>query len=165
MNNYYLSFNKSLPYHIQLQINDGVLEQVVFLKNDKNVDRLEGNSYVRDSYIIQQFKKYLKNPHYCWDIDLNWDKLSSFQIKVLKRLIKIPIGEVVTYGYLANDLKTSARAIGNACRNNPFPLVIPCHRVVAKNGLGGYDGDANKNLSGKLKIKQFLLNLEKSANI
>ena len=84
---------------------------------------------------------------------------TAFQQKVWNALKKIPSGKVVTYGELANKLGTSARAVGNACRNNPIPLVIPCHRVVSSCGIGGYAGDTSGDL---LKFKSWLLQHEGS---
>lgn len=93
---------------------------------------------------------------------LNFDiKLKTmgtvFQQKVWKALQQIPAGEVVTYGELAKQLKTSARAVGNACRRNPIPVVIPCHRVVSSSGIGGFAGSTKGRL---LDIKKWLLNHE-----
>jgi methylated-DNA-[protein]-cysteine S-methyltransferase len=82
---------------------------------------------------------------------------TPFQQKVWNELKKIPSGTVFTYGELANKLGTSARAIGNACRKNPIPLVIPCHRVVAANGIGGYAGDTH---GARLRMKSWLLRHE-----
>ncbi len=88
------------------------------------------------------------------DMQLN---ISVFQEKVLKQLLQIPYGETRTYGEIATSLKTSPRAVGNACRNNPLPIVIPCHRVVAAKGIGGYAGATE---GGLLDIKYRLLQLE-----
>jgi methylated-DNA-[protein]-cysteine S-methyltransferase len=66
---------------------------------------------------------------------------TPFQRGVWERLQRIPPGQTVTYGELARELGTSARAVGGACRANPIPLLIPCHRVVARGGLGGYSGE------------------------
>lgn len=66
---------------------------------------------------------------------------TPFQRRVWARLSAIPHGQTVTYGDLARELGTSARAVGGACRANPVPLVVPCHRVVAAQGLGGYSGE------------------------
>jgi methylated-DNA-[protein]-cysteine S-methyltransferase len=86
---------------------------------------------------------------------------THFQMRVWKELQKIPAGTVMTYGDLARLLKTSPRAVGNACRKNPISVVIPCHRVVSKTGLGGYSGKT----SGKsLKIKEWLLNHERAVS-
>jgi len=65
---------------------------------------------------------------------------TPFQQRVWAALRRIPAGESRTYGQLARELGTSARAIGGACRANPIPLFIPCHRVVAASGLGGFSG-------------------------
>ena len=66
---------------------------------------------------------------------------TAFQQRVWARLLRIPAGSTVSYGDLARELGTAARAVGGACRANPIPLVVPCHRVVAAHGLGGYSGE------------------------
>jgi methylated-DNA-[protein]-cysteine S-methyltransferase len=63
----------------------------------------------------------------------------------------------MTYGELARQLNTSARAVGNACRANPIPLVIPCHRVVSKSDIGGFSGSRN---GAPVKSKTWLLGHE-----
>ncbi len=79
---------------------------------------------------------------------------SVFQKKVYSLLSSICFGEVRTYGELAKTIPSSPRAVGNACASNPLPIIIPCHRVLAKSGLGGYSGP------GGIKTKKFLLDLE-----
>ena len=81
---------------------------------------------------------------------------SDFQRQVWAALLRIPWGETLTYGELARRLgrEGAARAVGTANGGNPLPILIPCHRVVAANGLGGY--------SGGLALKRRLLTLEGS---
>jgi len=67
-------------------------------------------------------------------------KGTAFQRRVWRALQRIPSGTVVTYGTLAARLSSSPRAIGGACRANPIPVVVPCHRVVARQGVGGFMG-------------------------
>ena len=84
-------------------------------------------------------------------------KGTKFQLMVWRYLIKIPRGKVKTYKEIAIDLKkpNSARAIANACAKNPYPPIIPCHRVIRSDGkLGGYSG------SGGVKMKEKLLKKE-----
>ena len=76
---------------------------------------------------------------------------TAFQMKVWDALRSIPYGQTRSYGDLAQELGTSARAIGLACGRNPLPLLIPCHRVLGSKGqLGGYSGpdgvDGKRNL-------------------
>jgi O-6-methylguanine DNA methyltransferase len=79
---------------------------------------------------------------------------TPFQIKVWKGITKIPFGATMTYGDVAAmaGCPKGARAIGQAMHRNPLPLIFPCHRVVAANGLGGF--------SGGLELKRYLLNRE-----
>lgn len=65
---------------------------------------------------------------------------TAFRRAVWQRMRRIPYGETATYGALAADLGSSARAVGTACGRNPLPIVIPCHRVVGAAGPGGYSG-------------------------
>ncbi len=65
---------------------------------------------------------------------------------------------VFAFGALAERLHTSPRAVGNACRANPIPIVIPCHRVVSATGLGGYSG---KTGGAQLALKRRLLEHER----
>jgi methylated-DNA-[protein]-cysteine S-methyltransferase len=71
---------------------------------------------------------------------LDLSVLSEFRKEVLKFVATIPLGETMTYGEIAKRLgrPKAARAVGQALRANPFPLIIPCHRVVGSEGLGGY---------------------------
>ncbi|MCX6777587.1 MAG: MGMT family protein [Candidatus Micrarchaeota archaeon] len=79
--------------------------------------------------------------------------LSDFDIRVLEETGRIARGRTRTYGEIAKRIGShgAARAVGNALAKNPFPEKIPCHRVVAKNGIGGYSG------KGGIKKKRELL--------
>ncbi|EKD45626.1 MAG: hypothetical protein ACD_69C00203G0002 [uncultured bacterium] len=106
--------------------------------------------------IVSKIKKYFCNPRLQFKLVMNLSG-TVLQIKIWKALQKIPCGKTITYGELAQKIGTSPRVIGNACRRNPIPIIIPCHRVVAANGLGGYCGNVN---SGAIKIKEWLLKHE-----
>jgi len=62
----------------------------------------------------------------------------------------IPYGETRTYGELAVELDTAAVAVGQACGRNPVPIVVPCHRVVGANSLGGYSAEGGPELKERL---------------
>lgn len=79
---------------------------------------------------------------------------SPFETRVWAAMQAIPYGATRCYGDLAASVGSAPRAVGRACGRNPIPIVIPCHRVLAKGGLGGYSGE------GGLATKQRLLALE-----
>lgn len=79
---------------------------------------------------------------------------SPFETQVWLAMQAIPYGETRYYGDLAHSVGSAPRAVGRACGKNPIPIVIPCHRVLARGGLGGYSGE------GGLATKQALLALE-----
>lgn len=87
--------------------------------------------------------------------DLPWRvAASAFQREVCAAMLAIPYGETRTYGELARELGASPQAIGGACGGNPIPVIIPCHRVLGANGLGGYSGQ------GGVETKVWLLRHE-----
>jgi methylated-DNA-[protein]-cysteine S-methyltransferase len=98
--------------------------------------------------VKEELDRYFKDGLY--PLDLSVELVGSpFQIKVWQTLRKIKPGNTVSYGMLARQLKSSARAIGGACRTNPIPIIIPCHRVVSRQGLGGYCGDDEQRIDYK----------------
>ena len=84
---------------------------------------------------------------------------SAFQQRFYAALRAIPYGETRTYGDLAKEFDVSAQAIGQACGANPIAIIIPCHRVLAADGLGGYSG------AGGIEAKVTLLRLEGAAGL
>lgn len=79
---------------------------------------------------------------------------TDYQKKVWAALCEIPLGETRTYKQIAEKVGGSARSVGQAVGRNPVPILIPCHRVVAAHGLGGYSGD------GGVDDKVWLLEFE-----
>ncbi len=101
----------------------------------------------------QEILKYLDGKLKKFSVTLDL-RTSPFQGQVLRRVARIPYGRTMTYGEVARALgkPTCSRAVGTANARNNLPLVIPCHRVVAVDGLGGYGGG--------LRLKRKLLELE-----
>ena len=108
--------------------------------------------------VSQVLRSYFGNPRYSFRLPLKLDG-TPFQQRVWRALRRIPVGKTLSYGVLAKKLDTSARAVGNACRANPIPIIIPCHRIVASNGAGGFMGKRSGNA---LRIKHRLLEHERS---
>ena len=104
-----------------------------------------------------QLRAYLDSADNGFALQLADDVGSEHQRRVWQRLRAIPAGESISYSRLASDVGSGARAVANACRANWFPLVVPCHRVVAKSGLGGFAGHRD---GWHLELKQWLLRHE-----
>ena len=108
------------------------------------------------SNILCSLRGYFEDPGQAPEVAVHLSG-TPFQCRVWQELRSIPIGKTITYGALAARLGTGARAVGNACRCNPVPIVVPCHRVVAGNGLGGFAGDSQGRL---IAVKRWLLEHE-----
>ena len=106
--------------------------------------------------IQRQFKQYWLNADKLINIKL-LKQGSAYRHKVWAELCKIPFGETITYSALAGKIGSAARAVGNACRDNPYPVIIPCHRVVSVSGMGGYCGQTEGDF---IAIKYKLLDYE-----
>ncbi|MFH1448533.1 MAG: MGMT family protein [Candidatus Micrarchaeota archaeon] len=86
-------------------------------------------------------------------------EISEFEKKVLLEVYKVPRGKTITYGELAKRVgrPKAIRAVANALKKNPLPILIPCHRIVAKNGLGGYSGGTEIKrhlIEGEMKTRR-----------
>ena len=89
--------------------------------------------------IVAQLAQYFANPQHRFSLSFELHG-TDFQQRVWRALTQIPPGKTLTYGELAGKLDSGARAVGNACRNNPVSIIVPCHRVVSVSGIGGYSG-------------------------
>ncbi len=109
-----------------------------------------------DSELARRVQTYLHNQSCDLAIKL-LKQGTNYRHKVWNEICKIPAGEVIYYSDLAKKVDSGARAVANACRDNPFPGIIPCHRVLSKSGLGGYMGQTRGQF---LTIKKKLLAIE-----
>ncbi|MFZ3086705.1 MAG: methylated-DNA--[protein]-cysteine S-methyltransferase [Methylotenera sp.] len=102
-----------------------------------------------------QIAQYLRQPSATFSLPLT-QRGTVFQQRVWQAIAAIPLGQTRTYGELARQIGSGPRAVANACGANNLPLLVPCHRVVAQNGIGGFmQGQQNG-----LLIKQWLLRHE-----
>ncbi|MGD8554359.1 MAG: methylated-DNA--[protein]-cysteine S-methyltransferase [Anaerolineales bacterium] len=124
------------------------------------VERLVGTAPRRDPaaarQAIQEIEEYLNRDRSQFDLRLDLSTTTPFQRRVLEETARIPRGSVATYGEIARRLgkPKAARAVGQALRNNPLPLIIPCHRVIGSDGsLTGFGG--SRNVEGKAALLRF----------
>jgi methylated-DNA-[protein]-cysteine S-methyltransferase len=109
------------------------------------------------SGILAQLSRYFAGELREFDLSVDWRLMSEAQRRVLGTLYStVPYGKVVTYGELATRSGTGIppRGIGSIMGSNPIPIVVPCHRVVAGDGLGGFSGGTG------VESKRRLLTLE-----
>ena len=106
---------------------------------------------------VRQLRAYLADPAFAFGLPLR-PSGTAFQRRVWGEIAAIPSGATLTYGEVAKNLRNAPRAVGQACGANPFPLVVPCHRVVAS--AGGLGGFARHGGGFLLDIKRWLLKHE-----
>ena len=105
---------------------------------------------------VRQLRAYLKDPRFVFSLPLA-PAGTGFQRRVWDQISAIPSGKTRTYGAVAQAIHSGPRAVGNACGANPYPIAIPCHRVVATQGLGGF---ARQRGGFLLDVKRWLLQHE-----
>jgi methylated-DNA-[protein]-cysteine S-methyltransferase len=148
---------------LEITVQDDCIKNIDYILSSRVVKQGEKTSF-RAKQIQAEFLNYFKDPAHLFTLQYQLDSATAFQQRVYKALIEIPSGEVRTYSELAKQLNSSPRAVGNACRSNPIPVIIPCHRVVSITGIGGYAGDTLENQKGSINyvgIKLCLLKHEK----
>ena len=114
----------------------------------------------RARHLMRDLEAYWNNPGHVFAIQAAPEG-TPFQQRVWQALTQIPSGQPTTYGVLARQLGTAARAVGQACGANPLPILIPCHRVLAANGLGGF---MHASAGAPLDVKTWLLAHERHAD-
>ena len=101
---------------------------------------------------VLQLTEYFEGARTQFDVALDWYGVNGLRLTVLKLLAEVPFGSTVTYGDLAKGSGagvTASQAVGGIMGSNPLPIVVPCHRVLAADGLGGFGGG--------LRTKEWLL--------
>jgi methylated-DNA-[protein]-cysteine S-methyltransferase len=138
---------------IGVRIDKDALRELVYLPPDYPT-KLARDPLSREA--ATQVKAYLKDPDFVFSLPLP-EVGTEYQRKVWDVINGIPRGEVLTYAQVARRLGSAPRAVGQACGSNWYPLVIPCHRVTATGGIGGF---AKHDDGFHLNVKRWLLRHE-----
>jgi len=141
------------PVNIMLTVCHGELISVSFLRDSEDPPREMPRDPEAVAFASSQVKEYLNGTRKSFELPLTLHG-SPFQVRVWSHLQNMPYGELQTYGEVARNMGRfgASRAVGGAVRRNHLPIVVPCHRIVAHNGIGGF--------TGGLDIKQALLKIE-----
>lgn len=142
---------------VAISIEDDFLVKVELL-TEPHAEQAATSSFVQQ--VVLQISDYLQNPHASLEIPIAVPG-TPFQKRVWRAIAAIPSGATLTYGELAEKVSSGPRAVANVCGANHVPLVIPCHRVLAKGGLGGF----MRGNSDGLKVKQWLLQHEQQSSV
>ena len=135
---------------VGIRVGDGALTEICFLPAN-TPPRAAQDPLARRAEVA--IREYVADPTSRIDLPLTIVG-TDFQQHVWRAIARIPVGATRTYGELAAELGGTARAVGQACGDNRLPLAIPCHRVVAADGLGGF---AHRSGGTMLTVKQWLL--------
>ncbi|MGZ3157573.1 MAG: methylated-DNA--[protein]-cysteine S-methyltransferase [Burkholderiaceae bacterium] len=133
----------------------GALRELVYLPPSY---RLQAPDDPLSERTARQLERYFAEPDFRFDLPLIKTG-TAFQQKVWNVISAIPRGDVLTYGEVARIIQSAPRAVGQACGANWFPLVIPCHRVTAAGGLGGF-AHHDDETGFHLGVKRWLLTHE-----
>lgn len=149
----------SLPFgKLAAKTADGLVQQLLYLPQHYEEKAPQDDLAAA---VADQVQRYCMNPDFQFDLPLA-PVGTAFQRKVWDTIATIPRGSVRTYGELARHIGSAAQAVGQACGGNYFPLVVPCHRVTAAQGLGGFANSHDPN-GYLLNIKRWLLAHEGSS--
>jgi methylated-DNA-[protein]-cysteine S-methyltransferase len=107
--------------------------------------------------VCGQLERYLEDPDYRFDLPFDYDG-TAFQCRVWREISRINTGKTDTYMNIARRLQTAPRPVGGACGANRLPILIPCHRVLAAHGIGGF---MRARGGPPLDIKRWLLRHER----
>jgi methylated-DNA-[protein]-cysteine S-methyltransferase len=130
----------------------GVLRELVYLPRSFNE---KAPADALSERVARQVERYLEDADFRFDLPLP-DVGTAFQRRVWETISGIPRGEVLTYGQVAKLIRSAPRAVGQACGANWFPLIIPCHRVTASCGLGGFSNHDDET-GFHIGVKRWLL--------
>lgn len=136
---------------IGIKVSDTALLELEFLTGAEQAPR-----HRIAAQVVAELGRYFDDPTWRFTVPLA-PSGTAYQQRVWAMMRQIEPGATQTYGQLAQRLASSARAVGGACRTNPIAILIPCHRVVAVSGLGGFAG---ARAGALLAIKRGLLNHE-----
>jgi methylated-DNA-[protein]-cysteine S-methyltransferase len=137
---------------IGIRTEPGVIRELVYLPRHFNEKEPQD---ALSEQAARQVARYLSEPDFRFNLPLA-EVGTAFQHRVWEAIAAIPRGDVLTYGQVAKLIRSAPRAVGQACGANWFPLIIPCHRVTAAGGLGGFSNHDDES-GFHLGVKRWLL--------
>lgn len=137
---------------IYFMIDDGKITDMMF--DDLNV---ETDHDLLIDETVKQLSQYFNHEIHQFDLPITYKRGTEFQHEVWNALLSIPYGQTRTYHDIANQIHRpkAIRAVGQACKRNPIGIIVPCHRVIGKDGsMRGYSGPLHVDLKMKLLLHE-----------
>jgi len=136
---------------LAIESRDGCLHALTFVDADTPLRAVAAGSF--EAEVARQLAAYFDDPRHVFTLPLHVVG-TPFQRRVWEAIARVPLGETRRYQDLAREIGSVARAVGGACGRNPLPIIVPCHRVVAAAGPGGFNRGRERDM---LDIKRGLL--------
>ncbi len=136
------SLSKGPLISVLLSVRNLMIQKVSLRPSNEFSYTIEGDLGLQPE-IHRQLLRYIEKKDPFFNLPLSLESLSPYRQKVLHAISRIPFGHTSSYARIAAESSSpsACRAVGTACRENPYPLLIPCHRVLKKNGdIGGFSG-------------------------
>lgn len=137
---------------VGIRTEPGLVRELVYLPRSFN-EKAAADALAERA--ARQVERYFSDPDFRFTLPLA-EAGTQFQRRVWDVISAIPRGEVLTYGQVAKHIRSAPRAVGQACGANWFPIIIPCHRVTASGGLGGFSNHDDET-GFHLGVKRWLL--------
>ena len=156
---------------IAVVVGEGVIREVLLTANEDNARERVRQKYPRHGWTeagpafaaCVQLREFFQGERSSFDLPLDWSRFTPFAGAILRELAKVPLGGSLTYGDLAQraGYPGCARAVGRVMAGNPYPILLPCHRVVGRDGrLTGYSG--GEGIKTKSRLLEFEASVDKN---
>ena len=156
---------------ISVVVSEGVIREVLLAADEDDARERVRQKYPRHSWTESgpafvacvQLREFFHGERSAFDLPLDWSRFTPFAGAILRELAKVPLGSTLTYGELAQraGYPGCARAVGRVMAGNPYPILLPCHRVVGRDGrLTGYSG--GEGIKTKSRLLEFEASVDKN---
>jgi len=159
---------------IAVVVGEGVIQQVLLTADEDQARDEVRQKYPRHTWTeaapaleaCVQLREFFQGERAAFDLPLDWSRFTPFATAILRALAQVPLGTILSYGDLAHraGYPGRARAVGRVMAGNPYPILLPCHRVVGRDGrLTGYSG--GEGIRTKSRLLDFEAVVDKNPHL
>ena len=159
---------------ITVVVGEGLIREVLLMADETQARDALRQKYPRHAWTeagpalaaCVQLREFFQGERSAFDLPLDWTRFTPFATAILRELARVPLGATLTYGDLAQraGYPGRARAVGRVMAGNPYPILLPCHRVVGRDGrLTGYSG--GEGITTKSRLLDFEASVVKNTHL